>query len=152
MAKTKTVSDGVVRLTKKNAEAHREILEAWLAGKEIQYRPKGERGWDDFSPVSKDDSEAPYMDLWHCEFRIKPEIVYRPWTKEEAMRQEVVPKDNADITGMILSCAHSFCWVQIGKTVLELSYQSLVKDFITPLGVPAGVEVEGEPPKWKTDR
>jgi len=51
------------------------VMQAFVDGKEVEWRYRGLEGWDTIIPLT--------WDWRNCEYRIKPTPTLRPWTADE---------------------------------------------------------------------
>ena len=63
------------------------IIQAFIDGKEIQYRTNEIEEWDGFEDWEI--AHNPTFDTIHYEYRIKPELKYRPFVNTEECWQEM---------------------------------------------------------------
>lgn len=65
------------------------IMQAFVDGKKIEFLIKGQWEWNNAS--------SPSWDWDHCEYRVKPEVVYRPWNWEEIILGTRIISNSGDI-------------------------------------------------------
>lgn len=98
-------------MTRKRAKELLPVFTHWANGGRIQYFTKFSQKWEDDSGIG---SIIAWDDVF-CEYRIKPEPTYRPWTAEEVPVGALVRKSNNTL-GI-------FKALITGVTILEIKSQ-----------------------------
>lgn len=110
-----------------------EVMQAFIAGKQVQFRPKNsDKDWEPLNPRF-----APLWNWENEEYRVKPEREYRPFTYEEATAKLLfdVWTKKGDGQGLITFVGKTFCAVGAER----YTYKELLDKFTFEDGAPCGV-------------
>lgn len=125
-------------MTREETRAAIEVMQAWLDGKEIQFRHRPGTTWHDHQ------SDVGSSWDWKAkEFRIKPQPELRPWTLDEVPMGAVVRPRNGGRRRILLTMA----WVGSDGVMVSgdgehFSADHLLKELTMDDGSPCGKVVE----------